>query len=682
MSSSDVSPGYADDRPVSSTLDVYNPASSTFVSAYTPPPAGSMPTQTIPPVTPHSTTLSTNQPGSDPTPSPSFSTTNSGNSNATAIAIGSVFGILGLLVLGIGTTYYVRRRRQMDREREFMALSDDDGDIIGETHQVARSIPIVKMHNAPPHGILGSLGAVLKVRSARNMAPRKDMFADEDGRSFGEWYNRQRSVAGSTWSLKSILGNGIRTRSRQASGTSFSASPLGEKDPFADPDSIVRDERTGLISLTARMPSRRSRQETSYQSWRSESSYRDPFSDPIYDDVGDFDSADLYRNYGPAASSSETLERRTTRLSSRPSLPHLQSVLPVSEGGHLLSPLSEHTSQTTLPSQKTSNSSQGHSTSDPALNPVDSASSSPSVPPKPASILSKSNSSLLSGGSQPIRRSDSWWSRFARANLLASGASRKMTYDIRDPNPPPKLGAIEEAVSPQGSPLDAADKEQSSQPLTTLRPIVYPPSGRHTHSPGQTDAGPSRAIPTRIYGFDAHGKSLSSLRTADSEAIERMAGTMDVVHYMKSRSHSGYRNSASGLSVETFSSTEVDTPQPDDDNLIMFASPLEMEPTSPTFRHPLAADQGDDPTLPHAVDAALPAIESKMPKTPPSSGNVVDKVKDYERRMSMEVPVSLATSNTTYREERTNKRVEMKYVLAPKPSLFVANPDRSASTDS
>jgi hypothetical protein len=96
---------------------------------------------------------------------------------------------------------------------------------------------------------------------------------------------------------------------------------------------------------------------------------------------------------------------------------------------------------------------------------------------------------------------------------------------------------------------------------------------------------------------------------------------------------------------------------------------------SPTFRHPLSADQGDDPTLPHAVDAAQPTIGKKT-KTPTSPGAVADKVRQFERRMSMEVPVSPTTPNTKHREERTKKRVEVNYGLAPKPSLFVANPDR------
>ena len=695
---SEVRTGYSDDGPAPSSLDVYSPPSSTFVSAYTPPPPGSTPTPTMPPI-PVSNALSSyssRSSGLMSTPPPTVTGTKTGKGNATAIELGTIFGIIVLLVVVICTVYYIRRRRQLDGARQFMALSDEDADIIGETHQIARPIPIAKMHNAPSsHGILGSLGAVLKIKSPRSIAPRRDMLADEDARSLGEWYNRQRSVAGSTWSLKSILVGGMRTRGRQASTTT---SPnFGEKDPFADQESVMRDERTGLISLTTRVPSRLSRQETSHHSWRSGSSYRDPFSDPIYDNTGHFDSAELYQDYGHIATaneSTEASERHIIRASSRPPLPQLQSVLPVVQGGHLLSPLLEHTSQSTLPSQKISpsNSSHDHSANDIPLTALDSGLSSPSVPPRPSSIINTSNSSLLSGGSLPIRRSDSWWSRFSRVNLLdrrSSGTLQKATYEIRDPNPPPKLGAIEESTSPQASPPGVADGEDPSQP-PTLGHTVYPPGHRpqelhHTHS--------LKAIPSRVYGADEHGKSLSSLRTADSEAIERMAGTMDVVHYLKSRSQSGYRNSVGGLSIDTSSSASVSEREDknvnvgreglDDDNLILFASPLETKPTSPTFRHPLAADQGDDPTLPDAVDAALPANETQMANlsTVPT-GSVNDMVQQFERRMSMEAPVSQTTPNTKHREERTKKRVEVNYGLAPKPSLYVANPDRSASGNS
>jgi hypothetical protein len=697
---SDVRTGYLDDGPAPPALEVYSPSSNTFVSTYPRPPPGSTSTRTIPPIPTGSNVPPNPSSGpsdSDSPPSPTFTSTNTKKRNTTAIALGTVFGFLCLLAIGLGAAYYIRKRRKLDGEGQFMALSDEGGDIIGESHQLARPIPIVKMHNAPSqHGILGSLGVALKMKSGRSMAPRRDMLADEDARSLGEWYNRHRSVAGSTWSLKSILGGGMRTRSRHPSGGGFPTAPLGEKDPFADPETISRDEHTGLISLTARTPSRLSRRESSHQSWMSDSSYHDPFSDPIYDYAGDFDSANLYQDYRHGAlrdGSTDTLERR---LSGRPPLPHLQSVLPVSKGGHPLSPLSEHASQTTLPtlsSQKisSSNSSQDHSGNDTPLNTVDS--SSPSLPPRSTSILNTSSSSL----GQPIRRTDSWWSRFAMANPLdrrSSGTSRKGTYDIRDPNPPPKLGAIEETSSPQDSPPGVAYEEKPLR-LSSMGLTVYPP-GPRTQEPRQSsDAGPSRAMLARVYGADGHGKSLSSLKTADSEVIERMAGTMDVVHYLKSRSQSENRRSMSGLSIETYSSASVsehedknvDTPRggngegPDDENLILFASPLEIDTMSPTFRHPLSADQGDDPTLPHAVDAALPTIGSKKTKTPTSPSRVADKVRQFERRMSMEVPMSPTTPNTKHREERTKKRVEVNYGLAPKPSLFVANPDRG-STDS
>jgi len=675
---SDVRTGYLDNGPAPPALEVYSPSSNTFVSTYPRPPPGFTPTQTVPPISsiPSNSKAPSSKPGSsaDPlSPTPNPPPIKDKNRHAAAIALGTVFGFFAFLAVGVGAAYYVRKRQQSDGGPHFMALSDEDGDIVGDSHRLARAIPIVKMHNAPSqHGILGSLGVALKMRNSRSTAPRRDMLADEDARSLGEWYNHPKSVVGSTWSLKSILGAGMKTRSRHPSSGGLPSSPSEEKDPFADTENITRDEHTGLISLTARTPTRLSRRETSYQSWRSDSSYHDPFSDPVYDYAGDPNSADLYqglRLVTPGDETREALERQTSRASVRPPLLNLQSVLPVSRGGHPLSPLSEHTSQSTLPSQRitSSNSSHGHSTNDSPLNTGD---SSPSLPPRTVSIINTSNSSL----GQPVRRTDSWWSRFSRANT-----SRKGTYDIRDPNPPPKLGAIEEASSRRSTPA-VPDEEATSHLPTTLGPIVYPPRHRTQKSGEPSDEGPSKLIPTRVYGAERYGKSFSSLKTSDSEAIERMAGTMDVVHYMKSRSQSENRRSISGLSIETFSSVsghednDVGTTRGEKgDNLILFAAPSEMLPMSPTFRHPLSADQGDDPTLPHAVDAAQP---------PTSPGSVAEKVRNFERRMSMEAPVSPTTPNTKHREERTKKRVEVNYGLAPKPSLFVANPDRGGSTDS
>ena len=57
-----------------------------------------------------------------------------------------------------------------------------------------------------------------------------------------------------------------------------------------------------------------------------------------------------------------------------------------------------------------------------------------------------------------------------------------------------------------------------------------------------------------VYGT-GHGKSMSSLHTADSEAIERMAGTMGVFQWIKTRSSShrtmGSISSTGEIIIET-----------------------------------------------------------------------------------------------------------------------------------
>lgn len=594
--------------------------------------------------------------------------------------------------------YHIRKRRKaIEDDRQFMALGDEDDDEGGNPH-VIRHIPAVRMHNGPERGILNTLGplsAVLKMRNERSVRPRIDMLADEDARSFGEWYNNRRrdGRVGSSWSLRSMLGAGTNVRSRQPSGASYSRSSWREKlDPFSDDEAELRDEQTGLIDGATDIVRSRPKRDLSYQSSRSGTSYRDPFADPIFDATAEaFDSSDLYRDHGRHRESSGGSEphRRQTSIRLISNISPLKTILPVSQLAHQLSPLSEQASQSTLPLQTLSNSSslQDHSAHEHALSPFDSNSMkgssftskhSPSVPSASPSIPGASN--------HPIKRSDSWWSRLARTTALLdrrSSGTKKAEYEIRDPNPPPKLSAIEE----RNSYVDHSSQHESSPESThTEKPLpprkeLAPPSSaqqaRRLHGQEYSNLVPlSRAVSARIYGTERYGKSVSSLRTADSEAIERMAGTMDVVQIARSRFGSENRHSMGGMSIDTHASTfmldrERSGHSPSvgggEDNLIFFASPTEEAAVSPLAdgaeEHPAQAEESRNPTLPAA--------------------NVSNRIRAYERRMSMETPVSPPPTNTRHREERTKKRVEVNYGLAPKQSLFVANPDQMpGSSDS
>lgn len=592
-------------------------------------------------------------------------------------------------------------------------LGDDDDDVTRSTSQIAHRIPAVRMHTEPTVGILNSLGiaGALRRSTYQPTAPRRDMLADEDTRSFGEWYNNRKreGTGGSSWSLRSILGGGVigRSRSRNASAVSYGtglSTPWREKsDPFSDGASPMVDEETGFVGAAAvgmggSVGSRPlNRRETSYQSYtslRSAVSYRDPFADPAYEEDKDedtFDSAGLSRDI----QSHEHPVRPSVRVISN--LAPIQTVLPLEQGGHALSPLSEHStpSQSTLPFFGTSGSSQGHTTSDNlGLSPFDSNSrrsyvssltSADPTPPLPSptstSIIGASSPSLLATN-QPMRRSDSWWSKFSRTNLLdrrSSGGSRRMGYDIRDPNPPPKLGAIEERSvistdksSPQGSSPGSGQIRHSK--LIGSSP---PSAGKHAEQIQESlsKTPPSRAGSMKVYG--AHGKSMSSVRTADSEAIERMAGTMDVVQRVHTRSHrgTGSTSSAGGLSLESHAPAsisdhgEFEGNEPVRDDLILFTSPLEIRPP------PLARTASPPSSTTSSQPPSRPASGGKS--TNSSSSNVADKIKAFERKSTLETPASPSATNTKRHEERgEKKRVEVKYGLAPRRSLFVANPDR------
>ncbi|KAF8150818.1 hypothetical protein B0H34DRAFT_678582 [Crassisporium funariophilum] len=728
--------GYQNNGPAPAPLQIYNTSSGSFTPSFTPLPVGTIPTPTLPV---HSQTSQANTPkptgpttGVHPTstldpsnPNPGGNngrpTTGSGStSRTTAIAVGSAFGILGLLAICIGVAYYVRRkRREKEGESQFMALGGDEGSEGGDSPHFDGEIPVVGMHGEDgmrqAHrrgllnslGITGAIGAASKMMTVGNNHERRDMLADEDTRDFGEWYTSRRrdGTGGSSWSLRSILGGGARLVSRHSSTTSRGTggvhTPWREKtDPFSDGASYLRDEETGFVGAAAAGSRPHARREMSYASSRSGMSFRDPFADPIQEERRQRSEtsylSDDDEGYNPI------------RPSARPvaNLTPLRTVLPISQGGHALSPLSEHTSQNTLPLQEfsTSGSSHAHS-SENAISPFGSmsrASTRTSADPlTPGSSISKTTSIVgaASNGyletNQPMRRSDSWWSRFARTSLLdrkASDASRKSVggrYEIRDPNPPPRLGAIAESVH------SAAAHTHSG---SGTNPKNSPDS--HLSSPGAGALGKAKSlskdnsINRRLYGT-GHGKSMSSVRTADSEAIERMAGTMDVVQRVKTRSHrtTGSTSSAGGRSIDThMSSLFEDEGQGPDDDLMMFASPVEMSPnaqlpgpsTPPRLSSPPPpASKGSQPgsTPPEAPTRTFsPTPQSDSNSSGAhSKSSVADRVQAFERRLSHDQALSSPPppTNTKQHEERSKKRVSVDYGLVPRASLFVANPDRN-----
>lgn len=175
---------------------------------------------------------------------------------------------------------------------------------------------------------------------------------------------------------------------------------------------------------------------------------------------------------------------------------------------------------------------------------------------------------------------------------------------------------------------------------------------------------------------------MTSVKTADSEAIERMAGNMDVMQRVKSGSRwgSGSTGSIDALSVYTHASDSeaghrssaygglADTQE----DLMLFASPVKETNFRPSHS---TEDPFADPS------PSRTPFRTTFAPTTPKSPKVAERIQAYERRMSQDQTSPLPL-NSKNREERVKKRVEVDYGLVPRPSLYVANPDHRLSQPS
>jgi len=278
------------------------------------------------------------------------------------------------------------------------------------------------------------------------------------------------------------------------------------------------------------------------------------------------------------------------------------------------------------------------------------------TPPEPSSPRSPGGLTLSIVGSTPtpvvsqqMRRSDTWWGRFARTNFLdrkTSNASRRppVMLDIRDPNPPPTS-------------------------LTTIEESALSSPNRDTLGPASEFTGSAQSLSERaaaVYG--SHNKSTTSLRTADSEAIERMAGRVDVVQRVRTTTGGSTGSMGSLMGDNTPEEKITDTAE-------LVSSPLDMESTEPFVR--------DIQHLsPVASATSVASSHSQQRLVGIGGGAVASRIREYERQMSQDQEVPSPT-NTRQREERSGKSITVNYGLVQRPSLFVANPDhRTSSVDS
>lgn len=478
--------------------------------------------------------------------------------------------------------------------------------------------------------------------SVRTQRVRRDMLIDEDTREFGQLYGDehvQDATDSTTWSLRPFLGVKMpSTTSHEPSITSNRGSVLWrEKDNgyASNAKSLSKDDEPRLDQAT---------KHSDYQPFftnrsdRIQLAYQNPFEDPIDEEIVAltmFLQGIEPKNYSPT-------------------LPFQASAnLPRSRMSQLLPPMSMRPSMTPIGAQEAPASQSSHTqdtqthesllTSPPEITSrVTSHTTGESV----ASILPRTTSIIGAGAppSSSVRRSDTWWTRLSSGILdrRSSDAYRNLPkpLEIRDPHPPPMLNAIEEVNAMMHTLQSSGDVIPKNQ------------------------------------AYNVHNYSTTSLKTArtmDSEAIEQLVGMMDVVQRLPSSF--SRRGTGSGESCgATTQSENVDESQVEKE-LISFTSPVDMvdtESAAPASTSPCS------PPSAHFADAA--PRHAARPRT--ASGAVAAKIQEYERRTTLEKEF-MNSNNTRQREERIHKQTHnVRYGLAPRPSLFIANPDKRISRDS
>lgn len=600
--------GYAQNGGASAALQLFDTSTNSFVTSYTPPSAITQPTASTLPASsqtnaasnPQSSGTGTGTPvyGSGEIPYPTGSQSagsggdngsnpnspgggkDGGNGNTLPgaatrnhtliIALSTALGVLALLVGSIVAVWYVRHRR--DSGESFHHLLDEGSD----DGELAAALPIASTHekNLPATPGLrtfrGHLSSFLP-HGKTQYPERIDMLADEDTSQYDtDWQmvRRDPSSGRSSWtshqsrrrptlervynSLASLRSAGGAVldyaagaaaastrsfRSREASTGSRSATWRSEKhsnsfDPYSDDFALLRYDAPDLNSSNASRP-RGGRQGSSY-------SYRNPFEDYEVESL-DYDPDTVYRDEpdGPSLNDPPPLPKLQIHAQARASL-DLTRLTPVSEKPSVATVTDSFASDSSLSRgpASTSNVASGPSSSQLSHEP-------PQSPRRPSSIIDANPPT-----NQLMRRSNSWWTRFAKAPLLDRRSSDKSPkpIDFRDPNPPPRLGPIEEG-SHTNSPDSPASKHRDT-------------SGGHG----------------KVYSSSRHGRSSTSLqtaRTANSDILERMGQTMQIVQKDSTLSshasgpstvsHGGspegsYSSSTRPLSVIANSRSQLDDP--------------------------------------------------------------------------------------------------------------------------
>ena len=581
-----------------------------------------------------------NNSGTDNPSDPSHSqSADEHSSSSLPVILGSIFGVLGLAAAA-AVIIIVTRKRRKGHERNWSSLGEEPEKLVmvGGFGEAQREGIVTRLMN------IGKPSVMVPVRA------RFDILGDEDTYEARRWGSRRQGTAGSSSfgrygrsrepSTFTSIVNASVTSFRSAFGRSGgpprlpqSADPTVAMNPFSDTYTAAGVE-----------PSLHSRRRTSF------SSYRDPFGDDDVVPEDEYERAMALQN--------SRIRPRSVRQSSSGSGTSLLGI-----GGMPYVPLQPIQSITT----DSHGSSQGHNNIPAKESEVGSAGASvPSHEGKP-NLLTKSppqSPRMITFGASPpssptfgptnVNRSLSAGGRIgaglARTVTVISsifgaehrgdrGASQGI--DFRDPNPPPpRLGAIEEAPTPP-------NLEKGKGRVATLR--------------GDEQQG--------VYGPGAvaHGRSLSSLKTANSEALERLGGKWEVVQRTDTND--------TAASVSLLGEEPARTMRSHSFGIPITESPVQdREQTRPPWK-PLALRS------PSSSEGGSRTVQPPMqrPQSSVSTG-VAARIQAFEKRASVDLssksPILVPPSSPVAPPKKRT------YGLVPKPTLFVANPGRDTSTDS
>ncbi|KAG9048081.1 hypothetical protein FS837_000787 [Tulasnella sp. UAMH 9824] len=649
------------------------------------------------------------------------------------------------------------------RDRRLLGTGDTEDPVLpGATAR--EKIPTVggERYTDAPRGLVSLLSAPFRRSQDSSPRARKDMLGDEDDRdffvpghvngpsggstnsavrpTFKRWGSSTRQlwtgmVNASTTSFKAAFGLGV-------TGTDGPPTPGSARfnrgdspdwwekttDPFSDDALLMANlpnSPTALGMGLAATQRQRGGGSGHYQSASYSTTSTGPYRDPFVDSSLPGHSRDstaaslsgpyvqMARNdsYQPFMMPLDDPPPQSSLVSSRPLSPPTVDMSNVRLLPGVITPGTIASSETlgnphefgmTTPTTETNTSSGGRSTS-----------------PYPGSLLTTPPTSIIgSAPTTPMKRSDSWWARFGRASLTSlnrhgSGAGglnpiRKLSLrgqvggsrsptemyaalDFRDPNPPPRLSGIEETgQSNDPSPESVKAKQGSGD---NMLPAVARLKQKH---------------PLR----DLHSKSLSSMATADSEALEKMGGRMDVIQ--RGRTASSETTTPAGSINEDWEYGVAHLVP------LQHASPVSSMGDRPSLQMHKSSSgtSGAMPTPPSATGSGTqetyitakthqtqPRQESSdsVPSIPPPpaaprrgrrpSAGLASRVAVFENMTLTTSPPGSPLSPTFSRSPSTagpsplrevdkRKSGGVRYGLMERPPLFVANPDKREGTES